>query len=119
MSRLSHLVNLQPPPADPKRPPGPQSDWRRYQMHRNNAKVRGIGFELTFKEWLDWWHDTGHYHERGSKRGQYVMGRIGDRGVYKLGNIDPEKDRGESMNYAPTHSPCYARPLTPAALEQK
>ena len=86
MDRLSHLVAI-PPPKDKRqyRPTNP--DRRRYITHKANAKQRGIAFEIEFDDWLQWWKDTGHYHERGNKRGQYVMGRIGDVGPYKLGNI--------------------------------
>jgi hypothetical protein len=88
VSRLSHLVNLSPPTEDPTRPRGPMSDKRRWQIHRTNAKMRGIEFKLTFEEWFCWWMDTGHYAERGNKRGEYVMGRKGDKGAYELGNIE-------------------------------
>lgn len=42
---------------------------------------------LTFEEWVEWWVDTGHYHDRGIKIGQYVMSRFGDKGDYTLDNI--------------------------------
>lgn len=88
MSRLAHLVKLEPPPESAKRKYVPTDpDWRRYTMHRNNAKQRGIAFEIEFDDWLAWWKETGHYHERGREVGKYVMGRIGDVGPYKLGNI--------------------------------
>lgn len=47
MSRLSHLLSVEVP-QDPTRPRGPMSDLRRYNIHRGNAKHRGIAFELTF-----------------------------------------------------------------------
>lgn len=86
MSRLSHLVNLEPP-TDRRKQVFGNPDKRRWQVHRTNARMRGIEFKLTFEEWFCWWMDTGHYMERGNKRGQYVMGRIGDKGAYELGNI--------------------------------
>lgn len=64
------------------------SDRRRYTMHKANAKKVGTPFKLTFEEWLTWWLATGHYHERGRRRGQYVMARKGDKGAYELGNIE-------------------------------
>lgn len=87
MSRLSHLLTLEVP-QDPKKPAGPMSDKRRWQIHRMNAKLRGIEFKLTFEEWFCWWVNTGHYHERGREVGKYVMGRKGDKGAYELGNIE-------------------------------
>lgn len=89
MSRLSHLVNLEPPPASEKRQYHPSNpDKRAWQLHRNNAKQRGIEFKLTFEEWFCWWMETGHYMERGREVGKYVMGRKGDKGAYELGNIE-------------------------------
>jgi hypothetical protein len=42
---------------------------------------------LTFEEWHKIWMDSGHWHERGRRRGQYVMSRIADLGHYELGNV--------------------------------
>lgn len=56
-------------------------------MQKAQAKLRGIEWRLTFYEWYKWWLDSGHYHERGRRQGQYVMGRIGDIGPYALNNI--------------------------------
>ena len=92
MNRLSHLLNIKAPGYVPKPgssiPDSRLSDNRKFTMHRANAKSRSVAFELTFDEWLAWWKDTGHYHERGKRRGQYVMGRKGDVGPYALGNIE-------------------------------
>lgn len=64
-----------------------KKDRARYDAQKANARTRGIKFDLTYKQWWDWWQETGHYHERGPFRGQYVMGRYGDTGPYELGNI--------------------------------
>ncbi len=58
-----------------------------YISHKGLAKSRGVPFELTFEEWYNWWLSTGHYHERGKKKGQYVMARFNDDGAYSLDNI--------------------------------
>lgn len=55
--------------------------------HRLNAKDRGIGFELTFSQWLEIWIASGKVRRRGCRRGQYVMARHGDRGPYAVGNV--------------------------------
>lgn len=86
VNRLSHLLKLEPT-LDKRKQVFSNPDYRRYTCHRANAKQRGIAFEIEYADWLQWWKDTGHYHERGNKRGQYVMGRIGDVGPYKIGNI--------------------------------
>lgn len=59
----------------------------RYVQHRRNAKIRGVSFNLTFYEWLKLWTDSGHLHERGYRRGQYVMARLADKGPYAVGNV--------------------------------
>ena len=46
-----------------------------------------IEMRLTFVEWLNVWLESGHWHERGVRKGQYVMSRIGDLGHYELGNV--------------------------------
>lgn len=59
----------------------------RYRMNKVRATQIGIAFELTYQEWLTWWKSTDHFHERGRRRGQYVMARIDRAGPYALGNI--------------------------------
>ena len=58
-----------------------------FKQQARQAKQRGIGWQLTFDEWLSIWNESGHLHERGNKRGQYVMGRTGDIGPYAAGNV--------------------------------
>jgi hypothetical protein len=59
----------------------------KFWNHRRRAKHRGIPFLFTFDEWLSIWKDSGHFHERGNKRGQYVMARYNDKGAYEIGNV--------------------------------
>lgn len=61
--------------------------WDAYRGHRKNAKKGGVEFLLTFEEWLDIWETSGHLHERGCRKGQYVMARYGDQGPYAIGNV--------------------------------
>jgi hypothetical protein len=56
-----------------------------YGTQRNTAKVRGIGWNITFPEWMAVWKTSGHLDERG--RGKYVMARLGDTGPYAVGNV--------------------------------
>ena len=56
-----------------------------YLSQKNNAKIRGIKFLLTFEEWRDWWGDD--FDNRGCTTDKLVMARIGDEGPYALGNI--------------------------------
>lgn len=61
--------------------------WHQYCQHRGNAEKGGIGFLLTYGEWLQIWEASGHLHERGCRKGQYVMARTGDKGPYAVGNV--------------------------------
>lgn len=58
-----------------------------YCGHIVNARNAGIDFQLTFKQWWAIWCFSGHWHERGRHRGQYVMARTGDIGPYAVGNV--------------------------------
>lgn len=59
-----------------------------YSFQKSRAiNSRGIEFNLTFDEWLNWWLQTGHWHERGHGSGKYVMSRFNDIGPYSLDNI--------------------------------
>lgn len=60
---------------------------RKYGIHRAQARSRGLAMELAFDEWMWIWIDSGHWYERGTRRGQYVMSRYGDKGNYALGNV--------------------------------
>jgi len=61
---------------------------RQYYAQALGAVKRDIDFNLTFKEWWDIWQQSGHYNERGCKKGQYVMARLGpDIGPYEVGNV--------------------------------
>lgn len=58
---------------------------RRYASHRNGAKKRGIGFELTFEEWLRVWGDK--LDRCGVAPDKFGMCRVMDRGPYAVGNV--------------------------------
>lgn len=77
---------------------------RRYIEHKNNARGRGIVFLLTFEQWQAIWLESGRWQMRGSRKGQYVMARPGDRGAYEIGNViicPAEENRAErNRNYA-------------------
>jgi hypothetical protein len=59
-----------------------------FEFQRWDAGRRGIGFELSYEQWLDIWQKSGHLDERGPRKGQYVMARIGDNGSYAVGNVE-------------------------------
>ena len=41
---------------------------QKYDQHKYRAERRGIPFELTFKQWLKIWQDSGHLRERGHRQ---------------------------------------------------
>lgn len=47
-----------------------------------------IEMRLTFEQWIDIWLLSGHWHERGRGKGQYVMSRFNDIGHYEIGNVE-------------------------------
>lgn len=57
-----------------------------YFHQRARAKRRGIGFELTFEQWREWW--GADIDRRGTRKGDLCMQRIRDTGPYALGNIE-------------------------------
>lgn len=58
-----------------------------YTTQVSNARLRGIGWNLTFGEWWAIWTDSGHWDKRGRGHGRYVMSRHGDIGPYAVGNV--------------------------------
>lgn len=60
---------------------------QQYWNHQQRAKRKGISFQLTFDQWLKIWLDSGHYYNKGTKRGQYVMSRYNDVGPYSVDNV--------------------------------
>lgn len=53
---------------------------------RHNAQIRKIAWRMTFPEWWKIWQESGKWSQRG--RGmKYGMGRYGDSGPYKVGNV--------------------------------
>lgn len=63
------------------------NDQRAYCRGRIDKLGNPIEFRLTFDQWLNIWLSSGHYHERGSRRAQYVMSRYNDLGHYEVGNV--------------------------------
>lgn len=61
---------------------------RKWYDQRQNARRRGIDWDLSFDQWLKIWMDSGHWHQRGIKsRDAYVMSRKGDQGPYSVANV--------------------------------
>jgi hypothetical protein len=60
---------------------------KKFIAHKNRSATKKIQFEFTFDEWLNMWLESGHWYERGKKKGQYVMSRKGDAGPYSIDNV--------------------------------
>lgn len=64
-----------------------QTPLRAFINQKNNAKQRGISWELTFWQWWTIWQESGKWAERGRAKDAYVMSRFRDAGAYAVGNI--------------------------------
>lgn len=58
-----------------------------FVRQRQNARTRGISWELTFDQWWKIWDDSGLWKCRGAYAGGAVMMRNGDTGPYAVGNV--------------------------------
>jgi hypothetical protein len=65
---------------------------RKWWNQKQKAKQRGIEFDFPFESWLQFWLDSGHWHERGISRDGYVMSRKGDTGPYRIDNVEIKKN---------------------------
>lgn len=72
----------------------------RYQQQKRRAWQRGIGWRLTFEQWWQIWQASGHWHERGKHKGNYIMARLRDAGHYEQGNVYITKLEANSYDCA-------------------
>ena len=61
--------------------------YHAFYSQRSLARRRGVVWKLEYDEWLQIWQESGHLHERGNRRGYYVMARNHDHGPYARGNV--------------------------------
>jgi hypothetical protein len=68
----------------------PRSDnhhpLRKFNQQRVNARRRGLGWGLTFKQWWGIWQESGLWDKRGKGQG-YCMARHGDSDGYTPENV--------------------------------
>lgn len=69
-----------------------------FRSQKANAKRRGIGWELTFDQWLEFWGDD--LDKRGSGKDCLQMQRHEDTGPYAVGNIRKGKPKQNSATYS-------------------
>lgn len=58
---------------------------KQYHEQKNGAQKRGIDWQFTYDEWINWWGDD--INKRGRYKGQLVMARYGDTGPYHPNNV--------------------------------
>ncbi len=58
-----------------------------YRTHRGHAKARSVPWLFTYISWRTTWVRSGHWHDRGRLKGQYVMSRPRDEGPYSPNNV--------------------------------
>lgn len=46
-----------------------------------------VKFLLSFDQWMLIWEESGHWDQRGRRKGQFVMSRKDDLGNYEPGNV--------------------------------
>lgn len=73
-----------------------------YSIQKHAAGKRGIPWKFDFIGWVAVWDLSGHLAERGRKRGQYVMARIGDIGPYSPVNVKIIQCN-ENVSFAQSH----------------
>lgn len=59
---------------------------RAFASQRQNAKKRGIGFDLTLWQWWSIWQQSGKWSQRG-RGNKFMMCRTNDLGSYAIGNV--------------------------------
>ena len=69
---------------------------QQYFAQKHNAQRRGIEWQFTFQEWLDFWGDD--IDKRGRGHDQLCMQRFGDVGAYHASNVK----KGYPLNNAKT-----------------
>jgi hypothetical protein len=57
-------------------------------LKRKDRNGNPIEWLFTFDEWIEIWLKSGHWHQRGNRRGQYCMARFGDVGPYAPWNVE-------------------------------
>lgn len=67
---------------------------QKFLTHRSHAKQRGIEFKMTFEEWWEIWKP--HWHNRGTRVGQFMMCRTMDKGAYEVGNVRIDTPKGNA-----------------------
>lgn len=73
-----------------------------FHNQKSSAKRRGIGWELTFEQWVKWWGDD--IDRRGGGHDSLQMQRIANSGPYSLDNIRKGFPMDNSRTWARVHA---------------
>jgi hypothetical protein len=83
-----------------------------FNKHKLHAKLRGISFEFSYDQWLEWWETElekcSSRAKRGSRRLNYGMCRYFDRGPYSPGNVycgRPKRNKADYCSSVYLNSP--------------
>ena len=76
----------------------------KYWQQKTQARLRKLEFTLTFEQWYDIWQQSGKWEQRGRKKGQYVMSRIGDNGGYTPENVFIQSNADNNRDAAPNRT---------------
>lgn len=87
-----------------------KSPKRKFQEHKQHARMRGVPFTLTFDEWWDIWAKSGKWDKRGRGRGKFCMHRVKDEGGYSTGNVYIGMNEANSYGSAMTNLHHRAHP---------
>jgi hypothetical protein len=69
-----------------------------YASQKSSAKRRGIEWQLTFDQWIEWWGED--VERRGVGHNCLQMQRFGDKGPYAIGNIKKGYPRDNRATWA-------------------
>ena len=83
---------------------------KQYWNHQQRAKRKGISFELSLEQWIKIWLDSGHYYNKGTKKGQYVMSRYKDQGGYAVDNVYIQTVGDNTREAFTTNNKDFTRP---------
>lgn len=59
--------------------------WGKFRTQKSQAKRRGIEWNFTFEQWIEWWGED--FDRRGRGPNDLVMARFGDTGPYSPENV--------------------------------
>lgn len=83
-----------------------------FHQQRQNAKIRGIAWEMKLWDWWRIWDVSGKWSQRGRGQG-YVMARKGDTGPYSVDNVyiaTSSQNIKDSYIFRPYHLRKHNRP---------